>query len=218
MATKTRPQASGIVLTCTNCEAELGPRARFCPECGRAVKLPGSRATFGPRYAALLVDLSVVFALWFVASIAFRPFIRLLPDPPADRVALGNFTPAFEALAGVILIPLVALLYFWISHAIKGRTLGKKIVGLRVVRLGTQYQPGWMRSLIRDAIVWGPLLLFLGGAAGTTIWGGGLSTLIGRIGAPLLLITLLGNLGAVIFWKEHRGLHDLGAGTETIRD
>ncbi len=69
----------------------------------------------------------------------------------------------FLGFMAVILIS--ACLYDWLAHALFGRTLGKFVFGIAVVRARDGGRPGALRSLLRTA-----LLIGLPGAAVCVTW------------------------------------------------
>ncbi len=199
---------------CTSCGKVPEVGAKFCVECGAAVRAPGSRATFGPRYAAFLVDITAVLGLWLVASIVTRPFSRLYEGPEVPGVDLGPLTAAVGSLLSIILVPVVALIYFAASNA-RGRSLGKRIVGIEVRRLsGTR--PGAIRGFLRAAVVWGPLAMMIGGQILGVIGNESAGRAAGRFGAAAFAAVWIFNLATAMFGRRRRGLHDLAAGTETV--
>lgn len=199
---------------CTSCGTALETGAKFCVECGTSVRAPGSRATFGPRYAAFLVDITAVLGLWFVASIIARPFARLYQTPDVPGVDLGPITAVVGALLSVVLIPVVALIYFAIANA-RGHSVGKKIVKVRVRRL-TGTRPGPIRGVVRAGVVWGPLALMVGGQIIAQVGSGGVGAALARFGAATFLLVWAFNIATAMFSRGRRGLHDLAAGTEVV--
>lgn len=202
---------------CHSCGAELKTGIRFCPDCGTAVREPGVRPSFGPRYAAFLVDFTIVFGVYFVASALVRPFIRLLPFGNSGEVDLGVFTPNVLVFAGVILFPLVALVYFAVLDG-KGASIGKKTVGLRVRPLGADGKPGLLKGLIRSSVSWGPVVAMLIGAVGGVL---GMTETLSRflVGFCTIVISVIwaSTIVTAFSRRRRRGLHDLAAGTEVVR-
>ncbi|MEO7804102.1 MAG: RDD family protein [Actinomycetota bacterium] len=199
---------------CFSCAAELGPGARFCPECGKAQRRSGSRVGFGPRYAAILVDLTVVIGLWAVVSLLAQPFTRLLPDAKGIALDVSDFGRSPASLVNAALVPIVALVYFAFT-ASRGQSVGARILGFKVQTLaGTKAGP--LRGLVRAACIWGPLAMILFGRVGVMLWDPKIGSALQVIGAPLFLIVSLIHLVLVGFTKNHRGLDDLASGTEVV--
>jgi uncharacterized RDD family membrane protein YckC len=91
----------------------------------------GRLPTFGQRFVGLLLD-RVLFSVP-VSAISLY-------------VALGVFDHArWQAR---IVIGVVTIAYYVGSTAWYGQTLGKRIVGTRVVRLADGRRPGWGRTLV----------------------------------------------------------------------
>jgi serine/threonine-protein kinase len=96
--------------------------------------------------------------------------------------------------AAVLVLPLI-IVYYTLAHGWRGRTLGKRLTGLRVVRSDGS-KLGWGRALWRTLVYVG--LIFLG---------------VVTYGLVILLLYALPFVD-----KKRRTLHDLLAGTVVIRD
>lgn len=115
---------------------------------GPSVRVAG----FWRRALAGVIDaliLFVVFALLHVfASLALsHPLPRLTqlgPDYLLDVAVNGDAL----AVAGLSLLGVLGFLYFFIFHALKGRTVGKQALGLRVIDAYGQ-RPSLGRTLLR---------------------------------------------------------------------
>ena len=102
----------------------------------RAPLHPSQRtARLGRRFAALIIDLGILSPIW-----AF-PVLRLWTEAAPEltlreRMAMGS-TMANAGLYWVpALIATVLAMYGTLCEGLSGATLGKRIVGLRVVREG----------------------------------------------------------------------------------
>lgn len=201
---------------CVSCGAKLRVDAKFCDKCGTSVRASGSPAHFGARYAAFLVDVTVVVMIWFIASIVLQPFIRMLPESSSRGVEIGAFTATVGSIIGIIMLPLVAILYIGIADA-WSRTVGKRIVGIRVRRRDLR-PAGLIRSPVRALVLWGPILLMALGNLFDVYGSRSIGLTIVRVGAPLALIAWPATLIMIAVSKRRRGLDDVIAGTETVRD
>jgi uncharacterized RDD family membrane protein YckC len=96
--------------------------------------------------------------------------------------------------------PLLVATYHLVATARWQRTLGKAAMGLRVVSIkgGTV---GWRAAVVRVLALYG--LGFV-----SMLWSGGLAP-----DSPLLALSSL----FVVFRSDHRGLHDLAAGTIVLQ-
>jgi uncharacterized RDD family membrane protein YckC len=111
-------------------------------------------AGFWRRAAAAAVDFLVlcpVFALLgaVVALIFGRPLPRLRelgPDLLVSVLVDGNLLG--EAL--LLLSAILLLLYFFIFHALRGQTPGKRLLGLAVIDVYGE-RPGMARTLLRTS-------------------------------------------------------------------
>lgn len=121
-------------------------------------------AGFWRRALAGAVDFALLAAAFtlldVVASLLLRRplprFRQLGPDYLLDVAVNGD---AF-ALVGMILFAGLALLYFVVFHASLGQTVGKRLVGLRVID-GWGERPSFLRALGR-ALAYSPSLLLVG--------------------------------------------------------
>ena len=176
---------------CSNCGTELQPDAQFCPACGTAVAqaqptggptqqvrqpapayptpadrgLPASfgLAGRGSRLGAAIID----------GLIALIPYIILIFVEPI----LG-----FLLLAAVFILQMVLLTK-------DGQTVGKKALGIRIVKVDTGWNGGFVTNV---------LLRFI------------LNGLLGLIPLYSLVDVLF------IFRGDRRCIHDLIAGTQVI--
>jgi uncharacterized RDD family membrane protein YckC len=111
-------------------------------------------AGFWRRLAAAALDgalLSLVFVVLQSASaLAMRhPLPRLSqlgPDYLLDVAVNGDAL----AVTGLVVLGIVAFLYFFIFHAISGQTPGKRALGVRVID-GFGKRPSFARALLRTA-------------------------------------------------------------------
>ena len=92
----------------------------------RAAAVRGRRAGYISRLLAAGVDFVVVGVLLFAILVAFAA-VRYLFDGTFE---MPHFRAAFSAVA----YPIVAILYLTVGWAATGRSVGKEMLGLRVVR------------------------------------------------------------------------------------
>ena len=157
---------------CAKCGAQIPAGATFCPACGSPVEATGGQTPpsglstltqnvnaqqyWMKRFLAYVIDAVIVYAVigLAVAAAAIPAFISgiLVPGSAPPVSVFGSF---FAAFAGVIL-----LLYFAIAEATYGRTVGKSVMGLRVITAGGG-APDIKTSVLRNLskIYWVLLLL-----------------------------------------------------------
>jgi uncharacterized RDD family membrane protein YckC len=126
-------------------------------------------ASPGKRLGARLIDMVLlVVAASLIGTLGFSSTAALgsLGTDAAAAYALGTF---FVTLLTILA---VAIAYEVSLTAIKGQTVGKMAVGIRVVRADSGGVPGWGKSIIRWAL---PNLMCLIPFVG---WIGGLLTYV----------------------------------------
>ena len=151
----------------------------------------GTLATRTLRLAGAIVD-SVVSAVFVV------PFLMLAGEWTAaisgelsyGTIALGGFA-LFTAMHGYLL-------------ATRGQTLGKRLVGTRIVRADNDEVPTLARTL---GLRYGTLALGLPVTLFVGMWAG-------AIAYPLIVFGLIDS--ALVFRRDRRCLHDLIAGTKVV--
>jgi uncharacterized RDD family membrane protein YckC len=173
-------------------------------------------ATSGVRLGAATIDWIII---WLVSLAPFWSSVLLVAreyraitanyqnlSSPAAQAALSHVVsdPAIQHVALYWSFALfgVALAYYWVQHAIWGATLGKRVVGVRVVNADDQGQISVRAAGIRTVtFLAGPAMLWL-------------------LASPL-------NVAGGVLWAADAGvalvdpraqcLHDKAAGTIVIR-
>ncbi|WP_067973584.1 RDD family protein [Nocardiopsis trehalosi] len=154
---------------------------------------PGTPLALGPRFGALLVDVVVynaIVVVVYVVGMLLSTFTGLAVDYEAMN---GGGAPPTAFMVGAIttitLAFTAAWCYVWLTHALGGRSLGKLLIGARVVSTDTGRPPGKGRAAARAAV------------------------------QVLLGYTLLGALIDLAFAARdprHRSLHDRAARTVVV--
>jgi uncharacterized RDD family membrane protein YckC len=149
---------------CTRCGKEMPEGAEFCPNCGAAVRSEGSSYETGAerigydsllqkhwikRLIAIAIDSIIVFVATTIVMIAvFFPLF------------LTNPFWFFNWLSFPFAMGLIYILYFTLTESIYGYTIGKGIVGLKVVAVNGG-RPSLESAFIRNIskIYWILLIL-----------------------------------------------------------
>jgi len=144
-------------------------------------------ASPGKRLIARLIDFCV---LWvgssIVAMLGFGSGLAM-GATGTDAGIIGMFTAFAAAMMTIVIL---SIAYEVTMIALKGQTVGKMVVSIRVARADNGGLPGWGKATGRWALPW---LL-------------GLIPLIGWIGTVLTYVSLT--------WDDRRqGWHDKAAGT-----
>jgi uncharacterized RDD family membrane protein YckC len=116
--------------------------------------LQGHRAGFASRVVADAVDLGVAWLLGLSALVAAGVVRYLLTGPPLRLPVLPNWLDA--GIGGV-----VAVFYLGLSWAATGRSVGKQVAGLRVVKgdggrllLGRSFARAVLYLLFPAGLLW----------------------------------------------------------------
>lgn len=146
------PQPAGAPLErvfgppCKRCGRRLEPGGAFCSGCGSKVTADGYvYATFGSRLGAYVIYWLVSAAMQFAAGFTIG-LMWAFTRAPSD----GFSQPDTSGLQRVVVIVgfTLAFLYAWRVNTV-GQGLGKRVAGIRVVRLADGGDPGWRWGLVR---------------------------------------------------------------------
>ncbi len=114
-------------MQCKICGQDNPPGARFCANCGATLVTtvePTSPAAAAVEYMGFWIRLraSIIdgIIIWFISFVLSPFLLRPIIDPQ------------FSALSSIFWLPLTWL-YYWLFTGIKGQTLGKMVVGIKVV-------------------------------------------------------------------------------------
>lgn len=126
----------------------------------RSIERGASRVTLTRRLIAVVVDLTILVAIFAIAWILLSPTDAQIAKALAiDPSRSGAKTLAFRFIGGIMADPMTAILillgigavlFAAVPMATKGRTIGKAIVGIRIVKANGQDVPAlayWMRYL-----------------------------------------------------------------------
>ena len=160
-----------------------------------------SRVSLTRRVLAAVVDLAVLAVLFVLAWIMFSPTDAQIAKALAvDPSRAGAKTLAFRFIGGLFADPMTALLlalgigavlFAVIPMASKGRTIGKALVGIRIVKADGGDAPAWgywVRYLASALFLLIPVALVL--LAPEEIEGVSMSTLFQIVGLVVVLWAL----------------------------
>lgn len=174
-------------------------------------------APYWRRLVARIIDLTIAFPLTFLAAIpialVFAIAIPFMSDDAwASMVAFSAYATAYS------------LIEYFLLRRRSGQTLGKGLLGLRVVPAGnpsdTLAVPGLSArsALIRMGVIIGPFLAALGFYYATYDSINDTETPIADAFLYLWLLTLLvSTITALADRRAHRTLHDAAASTRVVR-
>jgi uncharacterized RDD family membrane protein YckC len=158
-----------ITIRCARCGTRVSQEAPHCVECGadprtgvasyRRGEMDRVRVCQGvwSRAQAFVVDAVILLAVWLLFSLVW--YLAL--------VGVGSFADITRAPSARPLWIIAAVgfpLYFWLTQAVWGRTLGMRLFGLRVVTTRGA-RPGVLATFLRTllmAVDWVPVLFVLG--------------------------------------------------------
>ncbi|MDG1874716.1 MAG: protein kinase [Mariniblastus sp.] len=199
-------------------EKDPGRRPENLEELRQALLQFSSRgattADIGRRMAAFYLDNAIIFLVMVFAANLTGVFAQVL--------SVNNFNDLF--FANIFIVLVISVAYFAIQEWRWGTTLGKWLLGMRVVARGNR-TPGLVASLARGAIV--PGISYVANALPPYALNYDPETLINaeRLGQTIelqdwSLLSWLPNLLCFINAKREtgfRGLHEVLTGTRVVR-
>ncbi len=150
-------------MNCPNCGRDNPAEARFCGNCGTALSAPQSPqpsatapgiapaavaveyAGFWRRMAALLLDGIIIWLALIILTFFFRF------NPAFMRLALGSVFVAAVSVILSLVIFLGPMLYYVLLTGLRGQTVGKMALGIRVVNERGDL-PGLGRAALREIV------------------------------------------------------------------
>ncbi|MGI5326279.1 RDD family protein [Actinomadura nitritigenes] len=186
-------------------QAPYGPGAGYGPP-SLASGDPHAPASRGLRFAAGLIDRFIV-GVFNVPVVLFAIRWDRLREVADSGQSLDNPLDAYDLprlAVGYAVAMLLGVAYYTVQHAVWGKTIGKRAVGIRVVRADDRTAAGWGQIIARQGFV------FLADALTTAL------TLLVPLGGLIGFVALLDN--AWILWdRDRRAVHDKVAGTVVVR-
>jgi uncharacterized RDD family membrane protein YckC len=182
------------------------------------ISVPASRPAFGVRLLSLLIDYALIVAYLVVLGLVALGTYALTGSL-FDWLSLG--TAGAELLGFIVLVLPVGVYLYRCEASARQATVGKRLLGLRVVDASAGGRLSKPRVLVRTIVkllpwelahfmVWQTVAFTATGATDFPTW---LSVgLVLANALPLLYI------GMVLFQKDGRGPHDLVARSRVIRD
>lgn len=155
-----------FTISCSNCGGKLPEDTKFCTKCGAPVKVEAKSTTVEPvidrfekdpqlqehwirRLIAYVIDSIIVGAgTAIVLGVTLFPFF------------ISNIGSFFNILSFPFLIGLVSILYFSIAESVYGASIGKHLLGLKIVTKSGA-MPTFEKAFLRSLSKIHPLLLLL---------------------------------------------------------
>lgn len=158
------------------------------------------RAGFGVRLGALIIDAIILFVIYWIVGLVFKPSIDVTADTSAEQIMAA----AMAAMRRAMLISFIVYLAYSLTEVFKAGTPGKQILKLKIVDASGNDAPTdqlWRRWAVRWGATLGLGLLYC-----LTGWGlfMGLYSLAGLV--------LFGGCFMVL-GANRQALHDVIAGT-----
>ncbi|MGE0031848.1 MAG: RDD family protein [Steroidobacteraceae bacterium] len=164
----------------------------------------GATAGLFRRLAAMIYDLLLMVALWFIATFAMLPLTGGEAILTSSHGLLGHFYHA--------LLLLLAVAYFGLCWTRGGQTLGMKAWRIRLETTDGR-PPGWGDALIRFTTGAASVLLAVFGLWRLRLPGWSWSDLAG----VLLLLPLLANLSWIRLSRAGQSLQDVAGRLCVVR-
>ncbi|MEU9017628.1 RDD family protein [Actinomadura sp. NPDC048394] len=167
---------------------------------------PGALASRGLRFAAGLIDRFIV-GIFNVPVALFAIRWDRLREAADTGQSLKNPLDAYDIprlVVGYAVVMLLSVAYYTVQHALWGKTIGKRAVGIRVVRADDHTAASWGQIIARQGFV------FLASAITTAL------TFLVPFGGLFGFVAMLDN--AWILWdRDRQAVHDMVAGTVVVR-
>jgi uncharacterized RDD family membrane protein YckC len=186
-------EASSGKKVCSACRTINEASSMYCYRCG--IKLPdeikfdieagGVTAGFFSRFSAGFLDQLLIY---FIVSIILMILMQMLPGDVLGFEIVGfSYVGSLKSLCWFLgVLAGVEVLYFTVATAASGRTIGKILLGLRVVR-----EDGSRVSLLRSLARCLAYIIQLGLIFGLTFF-------------------------VIAFNPEKRAIHDMISGTKVV--
>ena len=124
--------------------------------------IPTNSAGFGARVMAFVIDQVLLKAMYiFLLLLLADKFIRIVSSVPSDIFGIGVLYLAVFLLA----FPFLHMMYFTLFHAAFGQTVGKMMMGIKVV--GDDQKPAGLGAAF---LRWSGYLLSLAPMALGFLW------------------------------------------------
>lgn len=152
-----------FLIYCSKCGEKLPDGTKFCPNCGTAVKLEvTSESSFvlrfekDPRLQEHWIKRAVAYVIdSIIVGIATAIILAIALFP----IFIANPSSFFNLFSFPFAMGLLYILYFTIAETMYGATIGKSLLGLKVVTK-TDGKPSFEKAFIRNVSkIHGVLLL-----------------------------------------------------------
>lgn len=130
---------------------------------------------------------------WFAAVVLVEVFGRLLGGDPLGRESASSQLVGLSSGRTLVGLLLVIVAYEIVPVVWRGATLGKAMLGLRVVSLDSWTHPGVLSAVLRAGVLYAPLA-------------------IPTVGLVVVVVVIL----PALIWPTRRGIHDMVAGTAVV--
>ena len=131
---------------------------------------------------------------WVAAFVLVEIVGRLLGGDPLGRESAASQIVSLSSGRTLAALVVVIIGYEVVPVALRGATLGKAMLGVRIIRLDSWDHPGFLAASLRALVLYGPLA-------------------VPTVGLVLFVAVLV----PALVWPTRRGIHDLIAGTAVIR-
>ncbi len=148
---------------CSKCGEKVPDGSKFCAKCGTPIELEATAETViakfekDPHLQEHWIKRAVAYVIdYLIVGIAttFLLIIALFP------IFITNPAVFFNIFSFPLAIGVLSILYFPIAETLYGDTLGKRLMGLKVV-LKTDGNPSFEKAFIRNISKFHPVLLLL---------------------------------------------------------
>lgn len=129
-------------IQCTNCKTYNPTRAVYCRECGEKIELEYASLLY--KSLAFIIDLVLLVVIFFITLVALIVFEVMVNGELVNESLLSAIW---------LILDLVIFFAYFILLEKNGQTIGKMIMGIKIVNESNQKQISYWQSITRNLLL-----------------------------------------------------------------